>query len=175
VAGFQPGSSSTTGQKGLFASGLAARLAGRALTPRPGVASRIDPSDSGILGPTNPFGGPEPTTGSGEAPPLYLFCEGSWYLVDKEEFVIGRGKKYCDLTIKDANISRRHCAIGRRNGEYFMRDLGSTNGIEFEGVRVDDHRIVEGTTYQLCNHDLTFTYLRPDAPVLSAQSSDDGE
>lgn len=103
----------------------------------------------------------------GEARPLYLHCGGEWYVIDKDEFVIGRGKKYSDLAIKDANISRRHCAITRIDGQYFMRDLGSTNGIEQDGQPVEhDHEILEDSVFQLCSHELRFSYQEPLGPVI---------
>jgi hypothetical protein len=95
--------------------------------------------------------------------PLYLMFENQWYEVDKEEFVIGRGQKFSDLPIKDANISRRHCSIVRRGADYFIKDLGSTNGVEFEGTRVDNHKIVEGSVYFLCDHELRFSFTPPNA------------
>jgi len=95
--------------------------------------------------------------------PLYIMFENEWFEVDKEEFVIGRGQKFSDLPIKDANISRRHCSIVRRGGDYFIKDLGSTNGIEFEGVRVDNHKIVEGSVYFLCDHELRFSFTPPSS------------
>lgn len=93
--------------------------------------------------------------------PLYLYFEGQCYAIDQEQFVIGRGSKYSDLPIKDANISRRHCAIVRREGDYFIKDLGSTNGVEFGGERVDNHRIAEGSVYYLCDHELRFSFNAP--------------
>lgn len=92
---------------------------------------------------------------------LYLYFEGQCYAIDQEQFVIGRGSKYSDLPIKDANISRRHCAIVRRDGGYFVKDLGSTNGVEFNGERVDNHKIEEGTLYRLCDHELRFSFIPP--------------
>jgi hypothetical protein len=93
--------------------------------------------------------------------PLYLMFENQWFEVDKEEYVIGRGQKFSDLPIKDANISRRHCSIVRRGIDYFIKDLGSTNGIEFEGTRVDNHKIVEGSVYFLCDHEIRFSFTPP--------------
>ena len=93
--------------------------------------------------------------------PLYLCYESQWYVVDQDQFVIGRGAKYSDLPIKDANISRRHCAIVRRGADYFIKDLGSTNGIEYGGERVDNHKITEGSTYFLCDHKLEFSFTAP--------------
>lgn len=95
--------------------------------------------------------------------PLYVLFENQWYEVDKEEYVIGRGQKFSDLPIKDANISRRHCSIVRRGPDYFIKDLGSTNGIEFEGTRVDNHKIVEGSVYFLCDHQLRFSFTPPSS------------
>ena len=92
---------------------------------------------------------------------MYLWCEGNWYEIDQDEFVIGRGQKFSDLAIRDANISRRHAAIVRRNGGYYVTDLGSTNGVEFNGERIDNHLIRDGTTYYLCEHELRFTFTPP--------------
>ena len=95
--------------------------------------------------------------------PLYVMFENQWYEVDKEEYVIGRGQKFSDLPIKDANISRRHCSIVRRGPDYFIKDLGSTNGVEFEGTRVDNHKILEGSVYFLCDHQLRFSFTPPSS------------
>ena len=65
--------------------------------------------------------------------------------------VIGRSRE-CDITVDDPNISRRHAEIRREDGAYWIVDLGSTNGIEVNGRRVDraklghDDRIVFGRT-----------------------------
>jgi pSer/pThr/pTyr-binding forkhead associated (FHA) protein len=121
--------------------------------PRPAAAA---PAGAGRLPPPAGHGAAlaRPRT-------LYLYFEGQCYAVDQDQFVIGRGSKYSDLPIKDANISRRHCAIVRRNGEYFIKDLESTNGVEFNGERVDNHRIEEGTVYRLCDHELRFSFIPP--------------
>jgi hypothetical protein len=62
--------------------------------------------------------------------------------------------------IKDGNISRKHAAVVRRNGTYFIKDLGSTNGIDFKGMRIDNKRIDEGDVFHLCDYELRFTYKR---------------
>ena len=97
-------------------------------------------------------------THAGGLPSLFVIFNGQKVPVNKEEFVIGRGSKTADLPIKDGNISRHHAAIVLQNGAFYMKDLGSTNGIEFNGVRVDTRRIEEGDVYQLCDYELRFTY-----------------
>jgi pSer/pThr/pTyr-binding forkhead associated (FHA) protein len=82
------------------------------------------------------------------------------YRIDKDQFIIGRGAKSSDLPIKDGNISRKHAAVIRRNGTYFIKDLGSTNGIDYKGMRIDNKRIDEGDVFHLCDYELRFTYKR---------------
>lgn len=142
--------------------------------PSPGAGPGMSGRPASL--PRPPGGGPGrlPTPGGAAAPTpapapidskkprtLYLYFEGQCYAIDQEQFVIGRGSKYSDLPIKDANISRRHCAIVRRDGGYYIKDLGSTNGVEFNGERVDNHRIEEGTLYRLCDHELRFSFIPP--------------
>lgn len=91
-------------------------------------------------------------------PPLYIVFNGQKYPVDKEEFVIGRGSKTSDFTIKDGNISRRHALVVYQNGHYYMKDLGSTNGIDFAGQRVGTKQIDEGDVFRICDYELRFTY-----------------
>src|SRR5439155_4301416 len=107
------------------------------------------------LAPTEPA--PEAELAS-TAPPLYLIFENQRFLIDKDQFIIGRGAKTSDLPIRDGNISRKHAAVIRKNGGYFIKDLGSTNVIDFNGARVDNKRIEEGDVYSLCDYQLRFTF-----------------
>lgn len=116
------------------------------------------PSATGSFPPPLPGGPPLSGSRAGAMPTLFVIFNGQKVPVNKEEFVIGRGSKTADLPIKDGNISRRHAAVVLQNGAFYMKDLGSTNGIEFNGVRVDSRRIEEGDVYQLCDYELRFTY-----------------
>lgn len=91
-------------------------------------------------------------------PTLYLIYNGQRYPISKDQFIIGRGSKTSDLAIKDGNISRKHAAVIRRNGTYYIKDLGSTNGIDYKGMRIDNKRIDEGDVFHLCDYELRFTY-----------------
>jgi len=92
--------------------------------------------------------------------PLAIMAVSEKYRIDKDQFIIGRGAKSSDLPIKDGNISRKHAAVIRRNGTYFIKDLGSTNGIDYKGMRIDNKRIDEGDVFHLCDYELRFTYKR---------------
>ena len=101
---------------------------------------------------------PEMAVPSGQDLTLYLIFNNQRIPIDKDQFIIGRGSKTSDLAIKDGNISRKHTAIIRRNGTYYIKDLGSTNGIDYKGMRIDNKRIDEGDVFHLCDYELRFTY-----------------
>ena len=91
-------------------------------------------------------------------PTLFLIFNNQRIPIDKDQFIIGRGSKTSDLPIKDGNISRKHAAVIRRNGTFYIKDLGSTNGIDYKGMRIDNKRIDEGDVFHLCDYELRFTY-----------------
>jgi hypothetical protein len=89
---------------------------------------------------------------------LSIIYNGERMAVTKDRFVIGRGKQSSDLTLKDPNVSRQHAMIEYQNGVYFMVDMGSTNGVEYNGQRIARKPIAEGDVFRICDHDLRFTY-----------------
>ena len=89
---------------------------------------------------------------------LMLQFNGESIPVEKDEFIIGRGVRTTDLAIRDGNISRKHAAVVFHDGAYFMKDLGSTNGIEFAGQRVESKRIEEGDVYRICDYEFRFSF-----------------
>ena len=102
-----------------------------------------------------PMGGNAPPPG---APTLTAFYGGQRYVVNKDRFIIGRGKQSSDLTIKDPNVSRQHAMVEFLNGQYYMVDMGSTNGVEYNGQRIARKAIAEGDLYRICDHEVRFTY-----------------
>ncbi|WP_440059910.1 FHA domain-containing protein [Thermogladius sp. 4427co] len=56
----------------------------------------------------------------------------SWEL-KPGEYVIGRAPS-CDVIILDPTVSRIHARIFYSNGEWFIEDLGSTNGTIVDGL-----------------------------------------
>ena len=120
------------------------------------AASAAQPYPSGGAAPaTAP---PAPSAAPAPGSTLFLIYNGQRYPVTKDQFIIGRGSKTSDLPIKDGNISRKHAAVIRRNGTYYIKDLGSTNGIDYKGMRIDNKRIDEGDVFHLCDYELRFTY-----------------
>ncbi len=89
---------------------------------------------------------------------LTLIFNNQRHPVDKDKFIIGRGSTMTDLTIRDGNISRKHAAVIHRNGAYYIKDLDSTNGIDYRGERIDSKKVEEGDIFSICDYELRFTY-----------------
>jgi pSer/pThr/pTyr-binding forkhead associated (FHA) protein len=76
-------------------------------------------------------------------------------LLDKPVLLIGRHPE-CDIVIDSRKVSRRHCCIAQVADYLVVRDLGSTNGIRINGVRVlegrlraDDELTIGGHNYRI--------------------------
>jgi pSer/pThr/pTyr-binding forkhead associated (FHA) protein len=54
-------------------------------------------------------------------------------------YVIGRGPGL-DLTLVDVDCSRRHVEVSRRGPSIWIKDLGSKNGAELDGVALKPHK-----------------------------------
>jgi hypothetical protein len=149
--------------RGARAEGAAARRGEP--PPPPGLKRQASPEP-----PTGDLPAPEPAAmrpsrtpvteqaGATSAAVLYLTFNNERIPIDKDQFIIGRGSKTSDLAIKDGNISRKHAAVIRRNGVYYIKDLGSTNGIDYKGMRIDNKRIDEGDVFHLCDYELRFSF-----------------
>jgi hypothetical protein len=59
-------------------------------------------------------------------------------LVGERPLVLGRSR-YCDVTLKNATVSRTHAELRRLEDGWSVRDLGSSNGTWIDG------RLVAGT------------------------------
>ncbi len=57
---------------------------------------------------------------------------------ENEKILIGRSHD-CDLVLASPNVSRKHALIEKRqDGNFYIKDLGSKNGIYFENKRVEE-------------------------------------
>jgi pSer/pThr/pTyr-binding forkhead associated (FHA) protein len=94
--------------------------------------------------------------------------------VDRAVVLIGRSVE-CDAVIDfSAKISRMHCAVVQVNSEYYLRDLGSMNGVWVGGQRiVRELRLVSGMEISI--GDVRFLFLEnvasPAPVVVPAVSS----
>ncbi len=66
------------------------------------------------------------------------------YVLEGPVAVLGRSRE-CDCVLDDPNISRRHAELRQAsNGDWTVRDLGSTNGVKINGRRVESARLAPG-------------------------------
>jgi peptidoglycan lytic transglycosylase D len=65
-----------------------------------------------------------------------------------ERFRIGRTEE-CEICIKDDHVSRIHAGVSVENGTWWIRDLGSTNGLYSLGQRFERASITESMTIRL--------------------------
>jgi predicted component of type VI protein secretion system len=100
---------------------------------------------------------------------LLALTEGPSILLDKPILLFGRHPE-CDVQLHSRKVSRRHCCIAQVSDYLVVRDLGSTNGIRINGIRVLEGRLHGGDEltvgnfrYQVC-WDTPARGPRPPAP-----------
>ena len=84
-----------------------------------------------------------------------LTIDGRRREVDTDRVVIGRAKD-CDVQLSDPNVSRRHAELRRENGDYWIVDLGSTNGMEVNGRQLERAQLESGDTITLGSTEIVF-------------------
>lgn len=70
--------------------------------------------------------------------------------VDSNICIIGRSAK-CDVVVPHDGMSRQHCQIELENGEVFITDLGSTNGVLIDGEKIVPHQKTPYALYLSCS------------------------
>jgi FHA domain-containing protein len=72
-----------------------------------------------------------------------LLVDGKTFVIDRPRTVLGRSSR-SDFVVEDPNVSRRHAELQRRDGEWYIVDLDSTNGVSVNGKRVSNARLAPG-------------------------------
>lgn len=80
---------------------------------------------------------------------------GSRVLPTDKPLVLGRGRDV-DLVVPNLSVSRRHAKVYFRNGEWYLEDMGSTNGSFSGGERVTLCALSHGKTVQLARVSMLF-------------------
>jgi pSer/pThr/pTyr-binding forkhead associated (FHA) protein len=80
---------------------------------------------------------------------------GGSHTIDQRVVVIGRSSD-CDVHLDDANVSRRHAEVRRIGDGYSLVDLGSTNGTEVNGQRIQETALMNGDVISVGTTRITF-------------------
>jgi hypothetical protein len=95
------------------------------------------------------------------------------------------GRENADLTIPDPELSRRHAAVSRSGAHVVVQDLGSTNGVFVDGLRIEKPaRLDHGATLRVGTSEIALELEPavglapqpapvepPDAPAEAVQAS----
>lgn len=103
---------------------------------------------------------PAPAPAPVEKPRKALYVmnsAGDMQKVDKDTFIIGRSRT-CDLVIPSSKVSRQHSSICRENGQHYIEDLGSANGVWKDGVKIQKERINDGDEFMISEEVLKFIF-----------------
>lgn len=84
-----------------------------------------------------------------------LTLNGTEHELTQRSVVLGRSKE-ADVQVPDANVSRRHAEIRQEGATYWLVDLGSTNGTELNGKRVQRAKLSDGDRIGVGSTELTF-------------------
>jgi hypothetical protein len=78
-----------------------------------------------------------------------VMLEDKRYVLDGPKATIGRSSD-CDCVVRDPNVSRRHAELRRRaNGDWYVVDQESTNGVKVNGRKVESARLAPGDEVSL--------------------------
>jgi len=75
----------------------------------------------------------------------------------KPKLLIGR-RDSCDITLRFPNVSSHHCELELRNGYWYILDLGSSNGVKVNGVRVEEKFLAPGDEVSVAKHHFKIQY-----------------
>ena len=80
---------------------------------------------------------------------------GESFALERDRMTIGR-RPDSDVFLDDVTVSRDHALLVRRNGEFYLDDLGSLNGTYVNRRRIESHRLADGDELQVGKYKLTF-------------------
>lgn len=118
-------------------------------------APAANPAKPGPAGPTK---APAAQAAPAKAKTLYIInSQGDMHKIDKDTFIIGRSRT-CDLVISSSKVSRQHSSVVRENGEYYIEDLGSANGVWRDGVKIQKEKVRDNDEFMISEEVLKFVF-----------------
>ena len=75
----------------------------------------------------------------------------------KRDVMIGR-RESCDIVLRFPNVSAHHCQLSVVDGYWYVKDLGSSNGIKVNGEKCKEHFLQPGDTLSVAKHQFEIKY-----------------
>lgn len=79
----------------------------------------------------------------------------------KEKLLVGR-RESCDIVLRFANVSAHHCELIVESGYWFVKDLGSRNGVKVNGAPISRKRLDPGDSLSVAKHKYEVAYSPAD-------------
>lgn len=89
----------------------------------------------------------------------------------KSHIVIGR-REGCDIQLAFPNVSNRHCELRFEKGTWLVEDLGSTNGVKVNGVKVGRKRLMPGDQIAVARKYVYRIEYEPQGPLVREESGE---
>lgn len=83
--------------------------------------------------------------------------------------MVGRDKA-CNVVIEDGTVSSKHAEIRKENGDWYVKDLQSTNGTFVEGSRIEKSKITPGQQVRFGKKTFRLEFIVATAPVGTSQT-----
>ena len=102
-----------------------------------------------------------------------------WYALPPSSFVgdryftIGRGSD-CNITLQDGSVSSHHAVLALEKGALWLRDLGSTNGLLVNELRVTSAALEHGDVVRIGATDLRYLLSFKTGPIQLVLEFTDG-
>ena len=99
---------------------------------------------------------------------------------EADEILIGRDPT-CDCYLEDENVSSRHSLLKYHHSQWWLKDLGSTNGTYLNNLPVNSSVVIISADEITCGkHNLVVSIMgdlfhSPSEPVLNRDSNDQEE
>lgn len=92
----------------------------------------------------------------------------------KKELVVGR-RESCDICLRFANISSKHCQLTVNGGYWFVKDMNSRNGIKVNNNRVVEKRLDPGDLVAIAKHQYVIRYSPQDLGAIGPPPTETAE